>query len=105
MRPAALRPASAPAMRFSCPPPLPFVRKLSSGLFADEADGLRRVRFGHLAEADQSRALQLHAVAPDEGLLAIERGHESAIGTLVDQQELAARQLDARVDARDQVAA
>src|SRR6478609_9296788 len=72
-----------------------------SVLLADVADRLRRFAFWRLAQADHAFALQLHAVAAHEGFLTIGRQHESAIGALVDQQELAAADLYTRMDAGD----
>src|SRR5262245_28583044 len=63
-----------------------------------------RVRLGHAPEADQPFALELHAVAPDESLLAFLGRHERAVRALIDQLELVLAELDARMQARDEVA-
>ena len=65
---------------------------------------MRGARVRHLAETDQSLSLDLHAVAAHEGFLAVDGLHEGAIGALVDEHELVAIDLDARVQSRDQVA-
>jgi len=48
--------------------------------------------------------LDLQAVAAHKRLLAVSALHERAVGALIDQHELVAADLDARVQARDQVA-
>src|SRR5262245_34777877 len=77
----------------------------ASSLFAIETDGQRRVALGHAPETDESFALDLHAVTAHEQLLAAFSLHERAIRGLIDQHELVAIDLDARMQARDQVAA
>ena len=59
---------------------------------------------GKPAEPDHSLAADLQAVATHEGLLAVRALHECAVGALVDQHELVAIDLDARMQARDQIA-
>ncbi len=68
-------------------------------LLADVADDLRGVAVRRLAEADQPLAANLHRVAAHEGFLAILAEHERAVGALIDQHELVAIELDARVQA------
>src|SRR3989440_4504684 len=75
-----------------------------SDFFAGEADGLRGALLGQAPEADHPLALDLQAVATHERLLAVGALHERAVGALIDQYELVAADLDARVQARDQVA-
>src|SRR5579872_3405723 len=76
----------------------------ASDLLAVEANGLRRALLRKAPEADHPLSLDLQAVAPHEGFLAVGCLHERAVGALVDQHELVAADLDARVQARDQVA-
>src|SRR6266513_707444 len=64
-----------------------------SELFAGVADGLRGALLGQAPEPDHAPALDLQAVAAHERLLAVGALHE-----------LVAADLDARVQARDQVA-
>ena len=56
------------------------------------------------AQADHAFACELRAVAANEDLLAGIRLHERAVRALVDERELVAARLDARVHARDQIA-
>ena len=70
-----------------------------------EADRQRRTAFRHSPEPDESFALDLHAVAAHEEFFAAFGLHERAVGALIDQHELVAVDLDARMQARDQVAA
>src|SRR5262245_7795840 len=64
--------------------------------FADEADGLG-AGLGNLAQTDHARTFQLHAVAAHEGFLAVVGLDKRAVGALVDEDELVAAHLDARV--------
>src|SRR5438046_3584902 len=75
-----------------------------SELFAGVADGLRGALLGQAPEPNHAPALDLQAVAAHERLLAVGALHERAVGALIDQYELVAADLDARVQARDQVA-
>src|SRR5436305_4081155 len=75
-----------------------------SGLFAGVADRLRRAPLGQAPEADHALALDLQAVAAHERFLAVGALHEGSIGALIDQHELVAADLDAGVQARDEVA-
>src|SRR6516165_5789520 len=82
---------------------LDFVECFST-LFAGEANGLRRALLGQPPESDHALAADLQAVAAHERLLAVRALHEGAVGALVDEHELVTIDLDARVQARDQVA-
>src|SRR5438046_10766867 len=75
-----------------------------SELFAGVADGLRGALLGQAPEPNHAPALDLQAVAARERLPAVGALHERAVGALIDQYELVAADLDARVQARAQVA-
>src|ERR1700758_1090046 len=75
-----------------------------SGLFADEADGLRGALLGQTPESNHALSPDLQAIAAHERLLPVGALDESAAGALIDEHELVAVDLDARMQARDQVA-
>src|SRR5262249_55612283 len=81
-----------------------FSPTIPRSFLADVLDRQRRTRLRHPAKPDQALAFQLHAVPAHEGFLAFARRDERAVGALVDQQELVAVELDARMQPRDQVA-
>src|SRR6185312_6920274 len=72
-------------------------RSGGSALLAGEVQRLRRIQLGQASESDHALPLDLQAVTPDEGFLAVVGLHERAVGALIDQHELAAVDLDARM--------
>src|SRR5690606_26931896 len=58
-------------------------------------------RIGHaVAEADAPVAAQHQLLAPEHDFVLVDEGHVSAVGALVDDEELVAAPLDARVQPR-----
>src|SRR4029077_340132 len=80
------------------------VRPGASGLFAIETDGLRGALLRQTSETDHPLPLDLQAVAPHERFFAVGALHEGAVRALIDQHELVAIDLDARMQARDEAA-
>ncbi len=74
-----------------------------SVFLADKPDGLRRVLLRQAAKADGALALDLQAVAANEGFFPVRVLHERAIGALVDEHELTSTDLDAGVETGNQV--
>ena len=66
---------------------------------------LRRDIIGQAPETDEARALDLQTVAPHEGVFLAGGLHESAVRALIDEDEVVAVDLDARMQPRDEIAA
>jgi hypothetical protein len=63
-----------------------------------------RLRLGHAPEPDHADAFQRNRIPPHEGVVAVLALHERTVGALVNEHEAILARLDARVQARHQVA-
>src|SRR4029077_12602767 len=73
----------------------------ASDVFAGETDRMRGTLLGPTSEADHATPLKVRAVAAYERFLSVGGLHVGAVGTLIDQYELVATDLDAGVRQRD----